>query len=251
MSILKLVLKAAAPLPDIEKFERYLFIGPHPDDIEIGAGAAAAKLAVMGKSVCFLICLDGRYGSETIPPEELVGIRKQEALASAKMLGVSDVRFLDLSDGGFYELDELVQGIAQTVGEFKPDVVFAPDPCVTSECHADHLNVGNAARRIAYFAPYAGIMRNYGAGPAPVAALAYYMTAKANSFVKTKGYLDKQLDAIFTCHQSQFPGDTGDAIRLYLKLRSATFGLRRLAPAAEGFRVLTPTHMHCLPEMGD
>lgn len=251
MSILKLVLKAAAPLPDIEKFERYLFIGPHPDDIEIGAGAAAAKLAAMGKSVCFLICLDGRYGSETIPPEELVGIRRQEALASAKMLGVSDVRFLDLSDGGFYEIDELVQGIAQTVGEFKPDVVFAPDPCVTSECHADHLNVGNAARRIAYFAPYAGIMRNYGAEPAPVAALAYYMTAKANSFVKTKGYLDKQLDAIFTCHQSQFPGDTGDAIRLYLKLRSATFGLRRLAPAAEGFRVLTPTHMHCLPEMGD
>lgn len=251
MSILKLVLKAAAPLPDIEKFERYLFIGPHPDDIEIGAGATAAKLASMGKSVCFLICLDGRYGSETIPPEELVGIRKQEALASAKALGVSDVRFLNLSDGGFYEFDELLHGIAQTVGSFKPDVIFAPDPCVTSECHADHLNVGNAARRIAYFAPYAGIMRNYGAESAPVAALAYYMTAKANCFVKTKGYLDRQLDAIFTCHKSQFPGDTGDAIRLYLKLRSITFGLRRLSPAAEGFRVLTPTHMHCLPEMGD
>lgn len=251
MSLLKLVLKAAAPLPDLEKFERYLFIGPHPDDIEIGAGATAAKLAARGKSVCFLICLDGRYGSETIPPEELVDIRKNEALASAKALGVSDVRFLGLSDGGFYELDELVRGIAQAVGEFKPDVMFAPDPCVTSECHADHLNVGSAARRIAYFAPYAGIMHEYGARPAPVAALAYYMTAKANRFVKTKGFLDKQLDAIFTCHQSQFPGDSGDAIKLYLKLRSMTFGLRRLSPAAEGFRVLTPVHMHCLPEMGD
>lgn len=251
MSILKLVLKAAAPLPDIEKFERYLFIGPHPDDIEIGAGATAAKVAAMGKSVCFLICLDGRYGSETVPPEELVGIRKQEALASAKMLGVSDVRFLELSDGSFYEFDELVHGIAQIVGDFKPDVIFAPDPCVTSECHADHLNVGNAARRIAYFAPYAGIMHEYGAETAPVAALAYYMTAKANRFVKTSGYLTKQLDAIFTCHQSQFPGDSGDAIKLYLKLRSATFGLRRLSPSAEGFRVLTQTHMHCLPEMGD
>lgn len=251
MSILKLVLKAAAPLPDIEKFERYLFIGPHPDDIEIGAGATAAKVAAMGKSVCFLICLDGRYGSETVPPEELVGIRKQEALASAKTLGVSDVRFLELSDGGFYEFDELVHGIAQIVGDFKPDVIFAPDPCVTSECHADHLNVGNAARRIAYFAPYAGIMHEYGAETAPVAALAYYMTAKANRFVKTSGYLTKQLDAIFTCHQSQFPGDSGDAIKLYLKLRSATFGLRRLSPSAEGFRVLTQTHMHCLPEMGD
>ena len=243
MSILKLVLKAAAPLPDIEKFDRYLFIGPHPDDIEIGAGATAAKLAARGKSVCFLICLDGRYGSETIPPEELVGIRKQEALASAKALGVSDVRF--------YKPNELVRGIAQTVGEFKPDVIFAPDPCVTSECHTDHLNVGNAARRIAYFAPYAGIMREHGAEPAPVAALAYYMTAKANRFVKTKGFLDKQLDAIFACHLSQFPGDSGDAIKLYLKLRSITFGLRCLSPAAEGFRVLGPVHMHCLPEMGD
>lgn len=251
MSILKLVLKAAAPLPDIEKFERYLFIGPHPDDIEIGAGATAAKLAAMGKSVCFLICLDGRYGSETIPPEELVEIRRLEALASAKMLGISDVRFLNLSDGGFYEFDELLHGIAQTVGDFKPDIMFAPDPCVTSECHADHLNVGNAARRIAYFAPYAGIMHEYGAEPAPVAALAYYMTAKGNSFVKTAGYLDKQLDAIFACHQSQFPGDTDDAIKLYLKLRSATFGLRRLTFSAEAFRLLTPTHMHCLPEMGD
>ena len=91
----------------------------------------------------------------------------------------------------------------------------------------------------------------HGAEAAPVAALAYYMTAKANRFVKTSGYLTKQLDAIFTCHQSQFPGDSGDAIKLYLKLRSATFGLRRLSPSAEGFRVLTQTHMHCLPEMGD
>ena len=31
------------------------------DDIEIGAGATAAKLAAMGKKVTFLICTDGRY----------------------------------------------------------------------------------------------------------------------------------------------------------------------------------------------
>ena len=94
-------------------------------------------------------------------------------------------------------------------------------------------------------------MREHGAEPAPVAALAYYMTAKANRFVKTKGFLDKQLDAIFACHLSQFPGSSGGAIKLYLKLRSITFGLRCLSPAAEGFRVLGPVHMHCLPEMGD
>lgn len=251
MSLLKLILKAAAPLPDIEKNERFLFIGPHPDDIEIGAGATAAKLAAMGKSVCFLICLDGRYGSETIPPEELIEIRKAEAIASAKMLGVSDVRFLGLSDGGFYETNELIEGIARVVGDFRPDTLFAPDPCVTSECHADHLNVGNAARRVAYFAPYAGIMRQYSSQAAPVSALCYYMTAKPNRYVKTGDHLKTQLSAIFSCHQSQFPDDSGSAIKLYLKLRSALFGLRRLSTAAEGFRVLGVTHMHCLPEADD
>lgn len=251
MSLLKLILKAAAPLPDIEKNERFLFIGPHPDDIEIGAGATAAKLAAMGKSVCFLICLDGRYGSETISPDELIDVRKAEAIASAKLLGVSDVRFLGLSDGGFYDNDELIKGVACVVGDFKPDTVFAPDPCVTSECHADHLNVGNAARRVAYFAPYGGIMRKYSAQTAPVNALCYYMTAKPNRYVKTDAFLSKQLDAIFSCHVSQFPDGSGSAIKLYLKLRSALFGLRRLSMAAEGFRVLGVTHMHCLPEAGD
>ena len=59
MSILKRIIRLAAPLPKIEQFERFLFIGPHPDDIEIGAGATAAKLATQGNKVCFLICADG------------------------------------------------------------------------------------------------------------------------------------------------------------------------------------------------
>ena len=45
MGLTKFVLKFAVPVPKIESFERYLFVGPHPDDIEIGAGATAAKLA--------------------------------------------------------------------------------------------------------------------------------------------------------------------------------------------------------------
>lgn len=100
MSVTKLALKLAAPLPEPESFDRFLFIGPHPDDIEIGAGATAAKLASLGKAVCFLICLDGRYGSDTIAPDKLIEIRKAEAVASAKMLGVLDVRFLGLSEIG-------------------------------------------------------------------------------------------------------------------------------------------------------
>ena len=256
MSLTDLALRRAAPLPRIEQYERYLFLGPHPDDIEIGAGATAAKLAAEGKTVSFLICTDGRYGLEHAPvgttAEQLAGVRRAEAIASGKALGVEDVRFLELCDGGFYDFDELLRRAAQAVGELRPQMIFAPDPEVASECHVDHRRAGECARRLGFFAPFAEIMARYGAASAPVEALGFYMTAKPNRFVETRGLLDRQLSAIFTCHKSQFPDGCADAksIALYLRLRSADFGLRALCGAAEGFRVLGRTQMHCLPEAG-
>lgn len=257
MGLTKMVLRAAVPVPQVEAYQKYLFIGPHPDDIEIGAGATAAKLIKAGKDVCFLICLDGRFGDGNAPKgmgrEDLVAWRRREARRSAAVLGVKNVRFLNLCDGGFYRQKELVRRIARVVGEFQPDVILAPDPCVSSECHADHLNVGKAARQVAYFAPYGGIMEGYGAGQASVQALAYYMTARPNRFVGTAGYGIQQRKAIFDCHKSQFPegSEEGKSIALYLKLRSIEFGLRSGKGCAEGFRVLGVTHMHCLPEAGE
>ena len=257
MSLTKIILKYAAPVPKIESFQRYLFVGPHPDDIEIGAGGAIAALRKMGKEISFVICTDGRYGMEHAPsgttPEELIEIRKQESIASAKVLGVSDVTFLGYSDGGFYDYGELLASLAKVIGEKKPDIIFAPDPAVTSECHIDHLNAGSAARQLAFFAPFADIMKQYGAESAPVQAVAYYMTAKPNRFLPVGPYLSQQLYSVFGCHKSQFPDGCDDisSISLYLKLRAYDFGIRSMKGKAEGFRVLGRTQMHCLPEAGN
>ena len=255
MSLTRLALRFAVPAPKVEAFDRYLFIGPHPDDIEVGAGATAAKLVAAGKQVCFLVCTDGRYGLEHAPegtaPEELVELRKAEALASAKLLGVRDVRFLGFSDGGFYDFEDLVRAAARVVGDFQPQVILAPDPDVKSECHVDHKNAGEASKRLAFFAPFPEIMARYGAGAADVQALAFYMTARPDRFVGTRGLLRRQLDALL-CHKTQFPPESEafKSVALYLKLRSVDFGLRSLQGRAEGFRVLGKTHMHCLPEAG-
>lgn len=260
MGIAKAIIRLAAPVPHPEKFDRCLFIGPHPDDIEIGAGATAARLAAEGKTICFLICTDGRYGSENLPagtlPDAVAAIRRQETLDSAAFLGVRDVRFLELSDGGFYDSKELLVKMAAVIGDFRPDVIFAPDPRVTSECHVDHRNVGEAAMQLACFAPYHGIMEQYGSSAAPVQAIALYMTAKPNRYVRTNGYFSKQIEAVRRFHLSQFPAKTKDAdafgpIALYLKIRSVDFGLRNHCRSAEGFRVLGVTQMHCLPEAGN
>lgn len=248
MNIVKYVLKRVVKMPEIESFDNYLFVGPHPDDIEIGAGATIAKLAKENKRITFLICTDGRYGDDFldgIKGDELAALRKAEAIKSAALLGVSDVRFLDLKDGACYTQDELYEGIAGVVSDVKPDIVFAPDSLSKSECHPDHINVGNAVKAIACLAPHDSLMREkFGVPGCPVKALALYMTSRPNRYVRVKNYIDCQLKAIFDCHTSQYrQGDSSsNALKLYIKLKYFQYGCR------EGFRVYTQTHMHCCPE---
>lgn len=256
MGLTRFALRIAAPFPKVNSFEKYLFVGPHPDDIEIGAGATVASLAEQGKSICFLICTDGRYGTsnlkEAVSEKELIAIRREEAIRSAAALGVTDVRFLDFCDGGFYNRNDLIKQIAGVISSFQPDVIFAPDPTPTSECHIDHLNVGNAVRSLAVNASNPGIMEKLGAKSCPLKAVAFYMTSRPNVFMKTTGYLKNQLTALFENHKSQYPEGCPDrdAIGLYLKLRAKDFGMRSFHITAEGFRMLGTIHMHCLPEAG-
>lgn len=51
MSLTSLAIRFAAPLPDLEAFDRYLFIGPHPDDIEVGAELPRPSLRRREKSL--------------------------------------------------------------------------------------------------------------------------------------------------------------------------------------------------------
>ena len=253
MGLTRAVLKIAAPVPQIMDFSRFLFIGPHPDDIEIGCGATVASLTDAGRSVSFLVCTDGRYGLENAPvgttPEELIGIRQCESIAGAEALGVTDVRFLGLSDGGNYQKEALLDGMARVIGELQPEMIFAPDPFVPAECHADHLAVGEAARTLAFFAPFREIMSLHGAQSADVQAIGYYMTARPNRFVAAGPFLSRQYLALLR-HESQFPAgsDSLRSLTTYLKLRSYDFGIRSLKGRAEGFRVLGKAQMHCIPE---
>ena len=283
MSLTSFILKFAAPIPQVESFDRYLFVGPHPDDIEIGAGATIAKLVEAKKKVAFLICLDGRYGdgnSGGLTGDVLAVRRREEAVASAAVLGVKDIYFLGrdpwkksvlalteeqmrkaepLCDGGFYSMDDMIQGIASAIDTVRPDIVFAPDHHSQSECHIDHLNVGQAVSRVACFAPYAGILARYLPGrvneeaeAVSVKAIGFYMTAKPNWFVRTtRKQLETQFDSIAE-HHSQYPDQSGEleSIKTYLKLRSVNYGLRKGGLHGEGFRVLGTLHMHCLPEAG-
>ncbi len=254
--MIKFILKKALPVPKIESFDSYLFVGPHPDDIEIGAGATVAKLISMGKKVTFLIATDGRYGTEdeSINLDDFVKTRQSEALEGAKHLGVDEVIFLPFEDGGLYSVTDMTVAIAKQIARIRPDMVFAPDPKLPNEMHLDHINCGNAVSSAVVMSMAHRLMQDLGeTGKADVKAIGLYYTSRPNRYVKVRKTLKVAGEAILK-HKSQFPTDTpeqkkiANLLLLYLRLHTLRYGIRRLAIFAQGFRVYSSMHLHCAPE---
>ncbi len=118
------------------KGKRALFIGPHPDDIELGAGGTACKLNAIGWTSYFVI----------VTKNETTGdARKNEALEAAKILGTdpANVIFLDLPDGKLenYPQDELQQALYEIIDFIDPHLIFGPN---NLDKHKDHVAVFHA-----------------------------------------------------------------------------------------------------------
>lgn len=120
---------------------KVLFVGAHPDDIEIGAGALAARLIRCGEDVRFLILtthpLDGNS-------------REAEAKSAAAVLGLESdcLRFAGFADG---ELSAHAAEVAHVRGlyasdDWRPDVVVAH---TSQDSHNDHV-AANAIARAAF-----------------------------------------------------------------------------------------------------
>lgn len=244
------ILKKAVPVPKLTNFDRYLFVGPHPDDIELGCGGTVALLTKLGKKVTFLIATNGCVGSvdPTLTSEQIVAIRKQEALKSAELLGVADVRFLPYDDGGDYDQEAMKKDVVSAILDVKPQVVICPDHTVPTEWHPDHLNVGKLTTEAVFVASWDKLTSRIGLiGSVKEVVLAYYYTHKPNGYVGvTKTY--KLREQALAIHASQFDQATLNRNNTYLKLREIRFGLRSGKRRAEGYRIATPTLRHCFPE---
>ena len=75
----------------------------HPDDMEYGAAAAVARWTQQGKHIAYVLVSDGEAGISTMPPSEVGPLRRDEQLASCRVVGVDDVEFLGWPDGSIVE----------------------------------------------------------------------------------------------------------------------------------------------------
>jgi len=129
--------------------------------------------------------------------------------------------------------------------------VFAPDPNVISECHIDHIKTGMAAKMSMNMAPFESVMKSIDSSSChAVKALAFYYTDKPNAYLGVKKTFPARAEAL-ACHKSQFDEKMVADICMYFKLRSVRLGLRKWMGLADGYRTLSPTHMHCFPEASE
>lgn len=137
---------ALEPMP--MDWERALAVVAHPDDVEYGASAAIAAWTDEGKSVTYVLASRGEAGIDGIAPEACGPLREREQVEAAKIVGVSQVEFLDHPDGVIEYGVRLRRDLAAAIRRHKPEIVltlnFGPTWPGGYRNSPDHRNVGEA-----------------------------------------------------------------------------------------------------------
>src|SRR5499433_1649815 len=135
------------PFPD-DAFRRVLCVVAHPDDVEYGISSAVASWTARGVDVAYLLLTRGEAGMDSSPPERTAELRTEEQIAGSRVVGVSEVDFLDHPDGVLEYSVGLRRDIARVIRRRKPDAVVSGSWDVEVRIglnQADHRVAGLAA----------------------------------------------------------------------------------------------------------
>ncbi len=193
--------------------KRVLFIVAHPDDTEFSSGGTIARWTQAGTEVIYVIVTDGSKGSDDpeMTPEGLARLREEEQRAAARVLGVSEVRFLGYTDGEVYNTPQLRRDLVRQIRELRPDLVVTFDPTARFFGHArinhpDHRAVGDTALDAIF--PLARDRLNFpehereGLRPHHVRDIFLVGTNEPNFAVDITATIDRKIEALL-CHRSQ------------------------------------------------
>src|SRR5713226_3763394 len=115
-----------------------LAIAAHPDDVELTCGGTLIKMVELGYKVGILDLTAGEMGSRGSPE-----IRRREAAAAARILGVHHRENLGLPDAHLEASQEYKLSVARRIRALRPHTVILP---YWEGRHPDHYT----AARLAY-----------------------------------------------------------------------------------------------------
>ncbi len=219
-----------------------LFVGAHPDDVELTCGGLAATLAERGYRVALCDLTRGEAGSRGNPEE-----RAREATAAAEALGVAERDNLGLPDTGLSRGDRVqLAAVVGLLRRRRPSLVVAPDP---RDMHPDHVEAGRLVSRAAYLA---GLTRFAAPGepfrPDHVLHALYRHSAPPHLVVDVTTVFERRMAAL-RAHASQLGLDGRSGPDTYLtapdflaevEARARTFGAWIGVRYGEGFRSFGP-----------
>ncbi len=220
-----------------QQVEKILTIQAHQDDTDIACGGTLAKLTKMGKKVTYLLLTDGRHGvmDPDIPAAEAIKMRTAEQESAAKVLGVSEVRYLDppFPDQHLDSSLELRRRLIGIIRDIKPDVVFTFDPWRPYEGNRDHRHAGMMAIEAAGFAYDQYEYPEKDAEPHMVMQMYLFQPFLPDTWIDITDTIDLKMEAIL-CHETQL----GDEIAPIIKEKNIRDGKKIGRPYAEEFKVL-------------
>jgi LmbE family N-acetylglucosaminyl deacetylase len=134
--------------------QRVLVIAAHPDDVDFGAAGTVARWTDSGLEVVYCVVTDGDAGGydEGVPRSEIAPLRRAEQTAAAKLVGVTDIRFLGYPDGRVEATLGLRRDLARVIRQVRPERVVCPSPernyLRMGISHPDHRAVGLQAWKV-------------------------------------------------------------------------------------------------------
>lgn len=229
--------------PKLKGIKRALFIQPHPDDNQIGAGGTIAMLIDSGVEVWELTVLDDRYTDLSYSGKGLT-VRQNETLAAQECLGMKNAGFLGFGDRTPESARAISIKITEVIRKIQPDAVFTADPNLENEFHEDHLKVARAVQYAVLDAGFKFYPEYIDGKPREdiwnVEIIGFYYTDKPNTIVDISDYEEKKLESM-QCHASQMePG-----LQTIIKLQAQQFAEGTPYQAAEALRMLSKMQTHC------
>lgn len=194
--------------------KQVLAVFAHPDDGDFYFGGTIARLTAAGAQVTFLCATRGDKGAVGAGQnqEKAAAIREAEQLASAHILGVSQVEFIGLTDGRVTYNHDLIKSVVAVVRRLKPDVLLSLDPSPFDPAwgvnHTDHRAIALATMDAAY--PYARNPHEFedlGLDAHSVGTLLVVNYERPNCFVDIRGRAFQRKQAALTMHASQWGHD--------------------------------------------
>ena len=229
-----------------ENWERALAVVAHPDDLEYGAASAVARWTAQGKQVSYLMVSRGEAGIDRMSPEETGPLREEEEKASARLVGVETVEFLDYQDGVIEYGLPLRRDIARAIRRHRPNLLVTLNFQLTfggPELNmADHRWVGlaalDAARDAANRWIFPELLRE-GLQPwGGVKTVCIFGSPQADHAVDVTDYLDKGI-ASLKAHKAYIENLSGDFDpEAFLRNNASATGDRFGCSYAVGFEVM-------------